>query len=176
MSRTSRRLLKAGAVLGALLTIGIGVRGQATTGEAAGSGAPPSLAVGAHELAVGSIQCFVNVVDPPNGTGMPEGYISFGFDGTAGIRQSRLEVFHALGSGEGLDQACVDHVGEVESLARQLGCQTGGVQVSTSGGENFRTTTRYFEFACGLPRDRVIEALSAFAGRVFNAAAAPAAG
>ncbi len=88
-----------------------------------------------RKLSSGDLRCFASVVDPPAGSGTPDGFISFGFSGTAGIRESRLEINNLLSPGQGVERLCESRVAEADRLARRLGCQ------------------------CSLSRDQMVDAL-----------------
>jgi len=112
-----------------------------------------------REVAIGEFHCYVHVIDPPVGTGIPEGSSYIRFEGTTGITATEIGEGVSLGEGEGLDEECQTLSTQLRSAAQALNCIPGPVRYREIVGGNDTAQEWSFDVVCTDGRDRVMNAI-----------------
>lgn len=123
-------------------------------------------------VAKGSFTCNVMSIDPPVGTGTPEGSAGIEFSSLLGLIGTNMATGIPLGSGANVNQICQAFTDQMSGRIRTLGCVPSATRIVDNIGGNFTQRTWTIDIVCVNQANRVVDAVGALIVSVVTAPAA----
>ena len=120
-------------------------------------------------LAKGTFNCGIIVVEPPGGSGEPEGNASISFSEYMGVSATNLSAGISIGTGEGLDPICQTLAEQTSSRVAALGCAAGPIRIFEGVGGNFTQKSWIIEVICVNDLNRVVGAVGSLLRSIVTA-------
>lgn len=114
-----------------------------------------------NTLTTGYFSCSVMVIEPPSGTGEPEGGAVMSFNQVLGMVGGPASVYIELGTGSELEGNCQELAGNTFSLAQDQGCTVSAIQNVQFQGGNYFENRWSFDVLCAGRQNKVVNSINA---------------
>ncbi|HJQ99908.1 MAG TPA: hypothetical protein VJ826_16455 [Candidatus Polarisedimenticolaceae bacterium] len=123
----------------------------------------------ATALAKGGFNCGILTIDPPNGSGEPDGFAGVFFSEFMGLSSTDLSSGISIGTGQGLEPICETLAQQTFARLAGLGCAGGPLRVTESVGGNYTQKSWTIDVICVNDAHRVVGAVGSLLRSIANA-------